>query len=201
MHLLRAGAERTAHDRPGVAQLLQSHERRLFVVWTLPANADAAQLGLQRDPESAVLRGHRLAATNFSELLPPGIQVQVKDGGELKWVPMSAAGWPSAGDVVDGVLNLGADAATVDAEPMLYRSDPPSWPNCAGGRRSCRRSTASTSCRTSRHCSPRRSRTTPDPLASEPWPQAAWYTIRTQRPHYSWVSYCAGCRLAAPSHY
>jgi hypothetical protein len=123
MHLLRKEAERTAHDRPGVAQLLQRHGQPLFVVWTLPAKADAAKLDL-RDPEFMVLRGSRLAATNFAELLPPGIMVQVKVGEALEWVPMSAAGWPAAGDVVDGVLHLGGDAATVDADAVLYRSDP-----------------------------------------------------------------------------
>lgn len=125
MHFLHRGSLDSPHPslRPGVAEILGlRHPGSLFVVWTMPASpALAREFGIDSAPVFRRVRGTNLERQSFGRMIPPGIRVRRVVAGDTVWVRLGEVPWPPMAEIIDGLLYVGSDSATVAPDPAIYR--------------------------------------------------------------------------------
>jgi hypothetical protein len=107
-------------EGPTVAQLLERrHPGKLFVVMTVPSANAARALDMDFSPSYRHVRNSGLAQadfqlTDFATTLTPS-----PGKGKNGWLLQPVKNWPRMGEVVDGLLYLGADES-IYPSPEIY---------------------------------------------------------------------------------
>lgn len=119
---LRTGLPNKNRQKATLAQLLKdSFPNQIFGIWVFSGtNEERISMGLDEAYDFKHAKEQGLRGKSFQLLYGDDTYVAEESDGERRWVPLAQDKWVKIDQAVDGVLYLGPNSTTVEADESIY---------------------------------------------------------------------------------